>query len=293
MKLERFGLIVIIATGILASLAVEAQPSRKVFRVGVLSDGSPEDAPYVFALRDGLHELGYIGGQNITIEWRWARRQQERLPELARELASLRLNAVVAEGSLAVSASRRAAGAIPIVMVNVGDAVRQGFVASLPRPGGNITGLSSQTTDLQGKRLDLFKEAIPRFSRVATLQDSSNPEVGETEVAARALGVRVLRAKVASPGELDGAFAAFTRDRAQGVVVEASRLFILYRARIQRLAADHRLPTMCPARYYDCLMSYGVNWSDRFRQAARYVDKILKGTKPADLPWRSRPSSSL
>ena len=247
--------------------------------------------PPILALREGLRELGYVEGQNIAIEWRWAQGKSERFPGLAAELVQLDVDIIVAATDAAVQAAQRATRTIPIVMVFATDPVALRFVASLPRPGGNITGLSQQSRDLAGKRLQLLREVAPTVARIAVLSDPGEPgrqdELRETEAAARALGVQLQLVEARGSGELDRAFAVIAREHADGVIIGQTTTPFAYRARIAQLAAKHRLPTACVAptdAEAGCLMSYAANGRDLARRAAYFVDKIRKGAKPADLP---------
>jgi putative ABC transport system substrate-binding protein len=272
----------------------EAQQTRKIPRVGVLAGQSPNDspAPPILAFRQGLRELGYVEGQNIGIEWRWAHGKLERFPDLAAELVKLEVDIIVAATLPGVEAAQKATrGTIPIVMGFVSDPVAYGLVASLARPGGNITGLGVPTPEMGGKRLQLLREFAPTVGRVAVLSDPSQPgisvELKGTEVAARALGVQLQVAEAHSSGELDRAFAAIVRERVAAIVVLPGTVLFANRARIGQLAAKHRLPTSGWTREFPeagCLMSYGANLPDAARRAAYFVDKILKGAKPGDLP---------
>lgn len=279
-----------------APLSAETQ-SGKVPRIGVLSpvfsptSESPEGSPLDSALRQGLRELGYVEGQTIAIEWRWARGDAKRYPDFAAEMVRLKVDLIVAANNPAALAAQRATRTIPIVVVLASDPVGLGLVASLARPGGNITGLSIQTADTVGKRLQLLKEAIPKVSRMAVLVDPTFPggrhQAGEAEVAAQALGVQSQLLETQIPTDLDRAFGAMTQNRAGAVLIVGSKLFFGHRARIAELAVKSRLPAMCVAREYaeaGCLMSYGASFPDLFRRSATYVDKIIKGAKPADLP---------
>ncbi len=276
-----------------APLAAEAQQTRKIPRVGVLGGQSPEDspAPPILALRQGLRELGYVEGQNVAIEWRWAHGKLERFPDLAAELVKLKVDIIVAATVPGVQAAQKATRTIPIVMGFVSDPVAFGLVSSLARPGGNTTGLGVPTPEISGKRLQLLREVSPTVGRVAVLSDPSQPGISVdlkgTEVAARALSVQLQVAEARSTGELDRAFAAIARERVAGIVVLPSTVLYASRVRIAQLAAKHRLPTSGWAREFPeagCLMSYGANLPDVARRAAYFVDKILKGAKPADLP---------
>jgi ABC-type uncharacterized transport system substrate-binding protein len=276
-----------------APFAAEAQQTRKIPRVGVLGGQSPTDspAPPILALRQGLRELGYVEGQNIAIEWRWAHGKLERFPDLAAELVKLEVDIIVAATVPGVQAAQKATRTIPIVMGFVSDPVAFGLVASLARPGGNTTGLGVPTPEISGKRLQLLREVAPTVGRVAVLSDPSQPgilvDLKGTEVAARALSVQLQVAEARSTGELDRAFAAIARERVAGIVVLPSTVLYASRVRIAQLAAKHRLPTSGWAREFPeagCLMSYGANQPDVARRAAYFVDKILEGAKPGDLP---------
>jgi len=270
----------------------EAQQPKKVPRIGVLWLYSPAIAsPFAEAFRHGLRGLGYVEGHNIALEERWAEGRLDRLPSLAAELVRLNVDIILTVSTPAAQAGQQATRSIPIVMTNVSDPVESGLVSSLARPGGNVTGLSLMHPDLSGKRLELLKEIIPKVSRVAVLSNSSNPIIPpllrETEAAARALGVQLQVVEVRGPTEFDSAFSAMSRDRAGALVVLPDGIFQNERRRIAALAAKSRLPAIYAWREaVDAggLMAYGASVPDIFRRAAVYVDKILKGTKPADLP---------
>jgi putative ABC transport system substrate-binding protein len=280
--------VVLLAVG----LSVEAQQAKKVPRVGVLWLYSPAIAsPFAEAFRQGLRELGYVEGKNIVIEYRHAEGKYDRLPSLAAELVRLNVDIIVTASTQAAQAGQQATRSIPIVMTVVSDPVESGLVSSLARPGGNVTGLSLLHPELSGKRVELLKEVIPKLSRVAVLSNLSNPIIPpllrETEAAARAVGVQLQVVEVRGPIELDSAFGAMTRDRAGALVVLPDGTFQNERRRIAALAAKGRLPTMYAWREAvddGGLMAYGASVPDILRRAATYVDKILKGTKPADLP---------
>jgi putative ABC transport system substrate-binding protein len=276
----------------LAPLAAGAQQPKKVPRIGVLWPYSPTVAsPFAEAFRQGLHGLGYVEGQNIALEQRWAEGRFDRLPSLAAELVRLNVDVIVTASTPAVQAAQQATRMIPIVMTVVSDPVESDFVASLARPGGNVTGLSLMHPELSGKRLQLLKEVVPKVSRVAVLSDPSNPItpplLRETEAAARALGVQLQLVEARGPTEFDSGFSAMTRGRAGALVVLPNSIFQNERRRIAALAAKSRVPAIYAWREaVDAggLMAYGANLPDIFRRAATYVDKILKGAKPADLP---------
>jgi len=288
----RTALTVALALGLLVTpLTAETQQLQKVGRLGVLTGQSLEGSPNAYALRQGLSDLGYREGQNIVIEWRGAAGRVERLSELAAELVKLQVDVIVADNNPAVAAAQKATRRIPIVMVFPTDPVGLGFVASLARPGGNTTGLSTQGSETGGKRLELLKEAVPNLARLAILWDPSEPgrrdQVKEVETAARASGVKVQLVEARSLSELDGAFATIAREGAGAVYVQGSTIMLAHRARIAELAARRRLPTMCGTREFveaGCLLSYNANFRDLYRRAAYFVDKILKGAKPSDLP---------
>ena len=266
----------------------EAQQTVKVARIGFLRVSSPPD-PFTEPFRQGLHELGYVEGRNISIEYRWAEGRPERLPALAAELVRLKVDVIVAAGP-AVEAASQATTTIPIVMPVVGDPVRRGLVASLARPGGNITGLTNLSAELPGKWMELLKEILPGVSRVAVLSDShyTADQLSVSEAAARSLGVRLQVLNVSRPEELETAFAQAKKNRAEALVVLSSALFYVHRADLVAFAAKQRLPTIYHQKDFVVgsggLMSYGPDFHDLFRRAAGYVDKILKGAKPGDLP---------
>src|SRR6267142_3296544 len=276
--MERRTFMALVSGGLLTkSLAVEAQQARKVPRIGVLGGQSPEMSPPILALREGLRELGYVEGQNIAIEWRWAQGKDERYPDLAAELVKLKVDIIVVPTSAGAQAAQRATKTIPIVMGFVSDPVALGLVANLARPGGNITGLGVPTPEIAGKRLQLLREVAPTVARIAVLSDPSQPaDLRGTEAAAQALGVQLQVWKVRSGDELDRAFTAIARERASGIIILGSTTLFAYRARIAQLAVTHRLPTSAWARELTeagCLMSYGANLPDVARRAAYFVDK--------------------
>jgi putative ABC transport system substrate-binding protein len=277
-----------------APLPTAAQPPPKIPQIGYLGSGTPSvGAPLLEAFRQGLRELGYVEGQTISIHYRWAEGRPDRFPPLAAELIDLRVDVIVTSNNAAVSALQQATRTIPIVVATMGDPVGSGFVASLAQPGGNITGFSTLSEELAGKRVELLREAVPKVSRVGVLavsidQDPSHrTQWREIQAAAKALKVTPQRQEVAGPDEIEHAFASFIKGRAQGLIVLPHAVTIERRTQIVALAAKHRLPGIYPDRPFvgaGGLMSYGPNRSDLFRRAATYVDKILKGAKPADLP---------
>jgi putative ABC transport system substrate-binding protein len=275
-------------------LAAEAQPAAKIARIGYLA-GNLAAAPRLEeALRHGLRDLGYVEGRNVVIEYRDAEGKPERLPALAAELVALKVDVIVAPNTPQALAAKQATRTLPIVFSFVADPVASGLVTSLARPGGNVTGLSSLTPELVGKRLELLTQAVPGVSRVAVLwqpgfqgERTEKDMLKGADVAARALGVRLQFVEAQGPADFDRAFSDMTRARAGALTLVGSTMFISERRRLVDLAARNRLPAVYARReYVDAggLMSYGSNIADLFRRTATYVDKILKGAKPADLP---------
>jgi ABC-type uncharacterized transport system substrate-binding protein len=277
-----------------APLAAETQQAAKVYRIGLLG-GSPPNSPggrrawNGFFL--GMRELGYVEGHNILVEGRFYGDQTERLPALAAELVRLKVDVIVAGAAPAPEAAQRATSTIPIVMANHNDPVGSGLAVSLAKPGKNVTGLSTLAPELVGKRLQLLKEAVPGISRVAALWNptvtTQAHELREAGVAARSLKVQLQVLEARAPSDFAGAFSAMTKDRAGGVLVLTSSMFYAERTRIAELAAQNRLPAIYGVKEFaeaGGLMTYGINLHESFRRAATYVDKILKGAKPADLP---------
>jgi putative ABC transport system substrate-binding protein len=273
-------------------LAADAQPTAKVARIGFLVGGSREDTPTKEAFQQGLRPLGYVEGRNITIEYRFAQGRLERFPDLASELVRLKFDMIVAPGTAAAQAARKATATIPIVLVLAGNPVGDGLIKSFARPGGNATGLTmSVDQKLGGKFLELLKEAVPTISRVAVLSNPlTTPHAAmlkEAGVAARALRLTLQPVSARRPDEIDEAFAVMSRARADGLIVLADAMLDSNRWRITDLATKGRLPAMYGSSLYadtGGLMSYGPSLPDLFRRAAGYVDRILKGAKPADLP---------
>jgi len=270
-----------------------AQQAARVPRIGWLGGPTRESAQvFVQPFQQGLKDLGWVEGQNVVIDWRFAGGQAERLPELAAELVRLQADVIVSPSTPTALAAKNATKTIPIVTVGVGDPVGLGLVASLARPGGNITGLTAVVTpEIAGKQLALVKEAVPKVSRVAVLWNPANPGTAlflrEAEIASRALGVQPQRLEARSLNDFDSAFAAMTSKRVGALLVLGDVMFLTHRIRLADLAAKSRLPAMYSVREFveaGGLMSYGQALSDLFRRAATYVDKILKGAKPLDLP---------
>jgi putative ABC transport system substrate-binding protein len=293
------GLLVTLALALLViPLMTDAQQPTKVYRIGRLASGSPpEGSPFVQrtaeAFRQGLRALGYVEGQNLVITWRFAEGRLERLPELAAELVQLPVDVlVVSGGEPVIRAAQHTTQTIPIVFAGSSDPVGRGFVASLAHPGGNITGLTTFSVELLGKRLELLKELVPTVARIAILANPVSPSavhaVREAQASAHALGVQLHVMEVRSPDEFERAFAAMTRaDVGVLLVLTDPTTFEPHMSTIVALAQRSRLPTMYPWRSYveaGGLMVYGASLPAIHRRAATYVDKILKGAKPADLP---------
>jgi putative ABC transport system substrate-binding protein len=276
-----------------APFLAAAQPPQKVFRVGHLAAGgrTPDGAP-PGPLREGLQGLGYVEGRNVAYEARFAEGKMERLPELAAELVRLKVDVIVAQGGLAAAAAKQASSTTPIVISPAsGDAVAVGLIASLARPGGNVTGLSDESVHLSAKRMELLKEAVPKAARIAVLWNANDQGMTlryrEIEKAARILQVEVQALGVREPDDFAVAFSTMTRRRPDAMFLVADALTNLNRTRVIEFAATHRIPAMYEFSFIvrdGGLMSYGPSAEDSFRQAALYIDRIFKGAKPADLP---------
>jgi putative ABC transport system substrate-binding protein len=289
---RRAFLAVAAAGGLFAMPAgARAQQTVKVYRIGLLAlTSSPTSATEAF--RQGLRKLGYVEGRDLIIEYRWATGKQERLPEQAAELVRLKVEVIVAVATPSVEAAKGATTTIPIVMTSSGDPVGSGLVTSLARPGGNVSGLSLLSTELVGKRLQMVRELLPKATRVAVLDvrgyaSVTKPYLEQMRAAAQQMGVQLVVHEVTEAGDLPGAFTAMQRERAQALDVRASPFSTEHAKRIVELAAQHRLPVMYDGRSFveaGGLLSYGPSIPDLFRRAAFYVDRVLKGTKPADLP---------
>jgi ABC-type uncharacterized transport system substrate-binding protein len=273
-------------------LAARAQQAAKVYRIGFLGNSTAAlEADLVGPFREGLRDLGYVEGQNILIEYRWAEGEYERFTALTAELIALRVDVIVTAGTPASLAVQKAATSIPLVMIAVGDPVATGLVVSLGRPGGNITGLTSISSEMAGKRLELLREVVPKLSHVAVLWNAASPiqviDERETRAAAQALGMKMLSLGVRSREEIEDALTTIVREQPGALLVLADRLFLHHRTRIMDFAAQRRLPGVHAYRELveaGGLMSYGPSYADMHRRAASYVDRILKGSKPADLP---------
>ena len=270
-------------------IPAEAQQAKKIPRIGFIGGahpGNPQDKAFI----QGLRDLGYIEKQNIAIEYRSSGETADRLPHLLAELIKLKVDVIVSGNALALHAAKRATTTIPIVMAHSADPMALGLVASLARPGGNVTGLTYLATELNGKRLGLFREAVPRVSRVAVLfipTGSGPTQRQELEVAAKALGIRIHAVEVPRADDFDKAFSAVAKERPHGLFLIRTFFMGANALRINNFAGKSKLPTMWDQRIYvepGGLMSYGVDSVDMYRRAATYVDKILKGTKPEDLP---------
>jgi len=285
------GLAVVLALNLFAvPLAVEGQQASRVYRIGLLTTHSAQ-ATRVEPLRAGLRDLGYVEGQNIVIEYRWAEGKYDRFPDLAAELVRLKVDIIVTGGTPSTQAAMQATKTIPIVMVGTGDPLRTGLIASLARPGGNVTGLTQLGAEVAGKRLQILKDTVPNVSRVAFLRNRASPAhvpyFNELQAAARGLRLTLQSVEVQEPYEFERAFAAMMRERPDALIVTADAIHQLRQAWIVEFAAKRRLPALYQLKEYveaGGLMSYGASITDNYRRAATYVDKILKGAKPSDLP---------
>jgi len=293
MKLRTVGLISVLALGLLAApLPAEAQQAKEIPRIGLLiSGGRTATAPLADAFRQGLRELGYVEAKTIALEVRWGEGKQNRIAGLASELLQLNVKIIITGGGSALLAAKKTTSQVPIVMLTGRDPVQAGYVASFSRPGGNITGLTTIASDLTSKRLELLKEVVPRLSRVAILWDpearTGPPQFKEAGVAARSLGLKLQSLEVRSRDDIESAFRVATRVGAQALIPIRSPLTVTWGKFISTLAIENRLPVIYDDRVFmksEGFMSYGTNISDVFRRAATFVDKILKGAKPADLP---------
>ena len=281
-----------VALGLLATPLADAQQTGKTYRIGYLSVGArPTDGAPPAALRQALQELGYSEGKNVTYESRWAEAKRERLPALAAELAALKVDLIVTVGSTAAAAAKEASSTTPIVMALSGDPVGVGLIASLARPGSNVTGITDDATPLSAKRLQLLKEAVPSVARVAVLWNAQDQAMTlryrEIDKAARVLGVTVQPLGVREPDDFDRAFVTMDRERPDALFMVTDSLTTLNRRRVLDFAETHRIPAMY--EYASLvreggLISYGPSFDDLFQRAAVYVDKILKGVKPSELP---------
>ncbi len=290
--INRRAFVTVLGALLAAPLGAEAQQAARIPRIGVLHPGAPATSShFAAAFTEGLRELGYLEGQNIVVERRFGEAKAERLSDIAAELVRLKVDVIVTSTDPGIAAVKRQTQLIPIVMANSTDPVGTGFVASLARPGGNVTGLSSVSPELSAKRLELLKEAVLRLSRVAIVW---NPDVRgavleykETESAARSLHLQLQSVEVNRPDGFDRAFSAVTTGRAEALTVASSSLAFRNRGRIASLAQKNRLPSIYGLREFadaGGLMAYGPNYAELWRRAAAYVSKILKGAKPGELP---------
>ncbi|HEV8311407.1 MAG TPA: ABC transporter substrate-binding protein [Methylomirabilota bacterium] len=281
----------LLAAPLAAPIAATSPPGGKLPTIGVLRPGLPLD-PYLQFFRQGLRDLGYVEGRTIAIEYRWAHQRVDQLPSLAADLVQRRVDLIMVAGTTATRAVQRATGTVPIVMAAVGDPVASRFVVSLARPGGNITGVTLFQPGLGGKRLTLLKQAVPSITQVAVLRNPSStsestPLWTETRAAAQSLGLKLHMVEARNRDELGDAFTKARRAHAEAFIALSDPVFTAQRGRIVELAATNRLPAIYDGREFveaGGLMAYAASLPDQFRRAALYVDKILKGAKPADLP---------
>jgi putative ABC transport system substrate-binding protein len=278
------------ASVLLAPLAAEAQPARSAARVGYLETGEVRPRPWE-AFKGRLRELGHVEGRTVAFEIRAADGRSDRLPALAAELVRLKVDVILTAGTAAARAAKEATATIPIVMATGGDPVGLGLVATLGRPGGNVTGLTTLSRELSAKRLEMLREALPQATRIALLwhrtSDIDALTKRETEEAARAAKVTLTLHDVDGPADFDRAFAAIAAERVGGLLVASSAMFYAPRRRLAELGLKHRIPTVFAFREYveaGGLMAYGPSYAELFQRAAGYVDKILKGARPAELP---------
>jgi putative tryptophan/tyrosine transport system substrate-binding protein len=286
-------LFLIVVAPVAQALTAEAQqPTGNVKRIGYMGTGSvSSDRNRIDAFRQGLRDLSYVEGKNIVIEYRYAEGKPDRLPGLAAELVRLKADVIVVSGGTSARAAKNATEMVPIVMANVSDPIGIGLVGSLARPGGNITGLTTQAPELGGKRLELLKEIVPKLSRVAAVGNpdtlSYREQMKEIEIAARAMSLQVQPVEVKGPSDFENAFTAIKKGREGALITLAAPTMVFLRDRLVELAAKTGLPAAYPDSEFvesGGLMSYGATYADLYRRAAIYVDKILKGAKPADLP---------
>ncbi len=292
---NRRKLLVALGAGLLAApLGALAQQQGKVWRIGflyLLSRQSAVDTGRYSTFLEGMRELGHVEGKNLAIEWRFADGKSERLPGFATELVNLKVDVIVTAGTAATSSAQKVTTTIPIVMANASDPVGSGFVKSLARPGGNITGLSSISGEFGPKHLEMLLSMVPKLSRVAVMVNPDNSTHTKTQksvqAAAQRVGIKIVPVEARTPQEIENAFAVMARENAGAVIVASDSFFIQQRRQIAELAAKYRLPSISARREYaeaGFLMGYGSNANDIYRRAATYVDKILKGAKPGDLP---------
>jgi putative tryptophan/tyrosine transport system substrate-binding protein len=283
-------LVTLILSLFMAPLTADAQTPAHIPRIGIIGD-LPEDSPIWGAFREGLRDLGYVEGQNIAIEWRFTEGKLDRVAEAAAELVRLKMDIILTSGTPATRAAMQATTTIPIIMMSVGDPLRTGLVASLAQPGGNVTGSTLLGPELSPKRLQLLQETLPTASRVAVLWNPTNPanvvHFEDLQAGARALGVTLHSVAVRSPTEFPSAFATLMRERPDALMITADALVHQHIRQILDFAAEHRLPVIAMTREFvlaGALMSYGASSRELYRRASVYLDKILKGAKPGDLP---------
>jgi putative tryptophan/tyrosine transport system substrate-binding protein len=290
MNLTMRAITVVFLAILAAPLAAEAQPGGKVYRIAYLFESVPQTSSPLGALEETLRELGYVEGRNLLVERRFAAFKYDRLPDLAAELVRLKPDLIVTSGNPSVAALKQATTTVPIVMAGAVDPVGAGLVTSLAQPGGNITGLSWSTgPEFIAKQLEVLKEVVPKLSRVAILRQTgrSGAETAALESAARKLGLTILFADVRTPSDIEGAFATMTRSRAGGLLILGGSMTWVSRQQIADLAVQHRLPGIHFFREYaeaGLLLAYGPDVMAQYRRVATYIDKILKGARPADLP---------
>jgi putative tryptophan/tyrosine transport system substrate-binding protein len=293
MNIREAGVIVTLCLGILSVSAItNAQAPSKIHRIGFLGNSTAVlEANLVGPFREGLRDLGYVEGQNTVIEYRWAEGKYERFPALIDELIALKVDVIVTAGTPATLAVKKATASVPLVMVAVGDPVGTGIVPSLGHPGGNVTGLTSISAEMEGKRLELLREVVPKLSHIAVLWNAASPiqviQENQMRAAARVLGIKVLSLGVRNVEEIEAAFADIVRERPEALFVLADRLFLHHRARIMDFAARQRLPGVHAYRELvevGGLMSFGPSYAEMHRRAAYFVDRILKGAKAGELP---------
>ena len=298
--MKRRDFITLLGTAAAWSRAARAQQSGKVWRVGMLDTTSAVvNSANLEAFRSSLRRLGYIEGQNVVIEYHWGEGRIERFPELAAQMVRSGVDVIVTRGTPAGLAAKNATSTIPIVMAAIGEPVQTGMVASLAHPGGNVTGLSAFVTELTAKRVEIMRDAVPKLSRLALLDNMANGSVPaqweELKKAALAFGIEPQLQDVRKPEDIAPAFSAVVAQRADAISVGNDSVVIASRVEVSRLAAKHRLPAIYATREFveaGGLMSYAAHYADLYRRAAIYVDKIFKGANPADLPINSRPNSS-
>src|SRR5262245_32691228 len=292
--MRRIGLAVVLALSLVVTplVAADAQQAAGRVTIGYLGNSSPShESHLVEAFREGLHQLGYVEGRNLAIKYAWAEGHPDRFPVLARELVDLKPDVILTSGTPGALAAKQATRSIPIVMAVVGNPLEVGLVSSLAKPGGNATGLSALGAELEGKRLEFLTQVFPKLSRAAVLLNPDNPFTAiawkSQQPAAESLGVMLQRFEVRGPTDLDHVLAGIMTIRPQALMVTPDRLLLTYREPIVQFVTKHRLPGMFPYREFaeeGGLMTYGPDYVDMFRRAATYVDKIIKGAKPADLP---------